>query len=125
MNITVAALPEGNIVQICLEWVDVEILKNNGEVCDRHNGEQKVCLACVPEQTLLDWWKSEDFQEIIAASNKINPSYVEFMKENSDLYVFLCKHDIYNGFLGAVTFNKLPKNPFFKKIKIIFPNYCT
>jgi len=111
-------------VGIFLNWEDIERLKNNNEVGTRHNGEQKICLACVPKQTILNWWENNDFEEIINPRN-VNAGYVDFMKENSDLYVFLSKHDIWNGFVGAVTFRKLPNNPFFTKMKIIFPNHCT
>lgn len=98
------------LLQLVLDWNDIESLKAGNLVAERYNGEHKFNILCLPETLLNPNWTEEG----------VAKPKTEFNEYLHDFFLQLSVYDIRNSFIHSTTIS-LCKNPYFEKVKVIYP----
>lgn len=104
-------IQSGNrIINLILEWHDIDALKAGNLVAERFDGEHKCNLSCVPETHFVENWTE---------TGSVIP-ITKFDTFLHDFFIQIPVFDVRNQFIASRTLALCP-NPFFKTVKIIFP----
>lgn len=99
-----------NLLQIYLDWSDIEELKEGEAISENYDVEHKVAISVVPENFNVPNW----------TETKNTSSLVKFDEILQDFFINLSLYDVRCSFISTKNL-EIGENPYCKGVQIYFP----